>query len=344
MNEKQHEQFIEDYGEVYNQYLFQVPIEDIVYNDKSQTRAKGHVTGKQKAIGRSIKADGQLAPITVRRLASGKFLGLDGLTRIGGAHEENLETLMVSTLENEYLNLSQDDMQDFIDSANDHPPSSPSTTDDIEDQVRKRVESGAFDRGAGCTYQQHKKAWMKHAVDKIYSLNKRSGRSKESISNTVSKVLNGTIVSRMKNYTKGAVNDSESAVCFVKKNNSFSWSPKQGASGTKDNDVACHLVYCLQTLRNKIGSIWEEIHRGECLNHVVVVWYDALAGKESKDVVDFKKGVFEKVNKTTINGKKIGLVFLPQIKEGEYKEDLTKLEEHLSQDFLSQLRKSRKKK
>jgi hypothetical protein len=273
----------------------------------------------------AILSGAKLPPISVRILPNGKVELKDGATRYLSTKAACKDKIFATTYHDEALQPDGDEWFDIQCRLNDHMISTPNSEADIESQISRRVNAGVFEKKVGFKYLINPDKFIDEGVDYLKSIYKNCGIGTRKLKNMLKRCLLGTITTLFESYSK------ESAMEFVKNFNPHSWTttkPKRcNAIGDIDNNVCFYPVASIPQLKTNAfaNAAYKKIDNPST-NIYVVFYIGELAGKTDTKIIQLRQDVETEYDK--INGAyKVfsGLYFLPQIKSGPKKENLSQL-------------------
>tara|TARA_R110000824_G_scaffold15545_1_gene65296 strand:- start:77 stop:1096 length:1020 start_codon:yes stop_codon:yes gene_type:complete len=200
-------------------YVLDIPLEEILRDDKSQIRHGGHHVKNVVLMQESLTSCGQLVPVTARKVPGdcAQWFLMDGNTRWLGAARAGLKTLKVETY-TASLCLTHDEWYDFQCDSNNHLVSENNSSPDIQRQLGFRVQDGYFDRRFGYEYKDDPEVYFTETLnwsDAFY------GVERSKLRDWLKKIFTGAISQEYRAY------DKSEAMRHTKDYNSFGWKPPE---------------------------------------------------------------------------------------------------------------------
>lgn len=325
MREEMYEQLkskIPDFDAKYTQRL---PLSNIELDrHNSQVRKNGHVFAKVGSMVASLQSSArQKTPITVRMKANGNGELKDGITRFL-AKERMAEPDIWVSIYHDSLNLTSDEWFDFQCSANDHPPSTENTEDDIEAQISERVHNGAIERSVGFKYAVDPAKYIADAVAYLEPIYPNAGWSTLKFRNCLAKCLVSVAGTTWQNYNKSE------AMKFIANQNPLGWTTTKKplhTAGDITNNVCFYACGTKLNVRKDAfaNAGYKKIDNPNA-NIYLVYWVKDLVGKDDAKMMTERQSavaLYDKINGTY--NIFAGMFFLPQFKSGPNQENLYKM-------------------
>ena len=312
-------------------YVRSLDLDKIEFDDwDRQVRQTGHVNRNVAPLAESISVKGQEVPISVRKLGNGKYELKDGATRYLALQRMEETKILVSDYFDQVENKNDDDDKwyDYQCSQNDHPNATPNSKEDIQHQIQRRMNKGVFTKIVGHKYNKKPKAYIDKCVGYLKGVYPNSGHSSDTFKSMLKKSLKGAIAKSYHSHTVGT------AMEFVKNHNKLGWSGKGNIRGVGeiDNGVAFYVPATKSNfVTNTCGNALAKKTFNKNVDVYVVYYVGDLAGKDDKASLKARAEVKKEFEARSIwcddKGNKLfaGLYFLPQIKSGEYNENMYKL-------------------
>ncbi len=318
MNAQQLEEFEKQIPNFLTKECFLVDPGQLEYDkNNSQIRANGHVTTKFGDYAELFRKGVDFPPISVRKMADGKFELKEGCTRAGGAAMAGVQVL-ATDYQDRVLGWGAPEWEDFQAQANDHPNSSPNTIADIEHFIDRQVKNGNLDMKLGYKYGGNEEKYVeegaKHYREDIY---KNCGKDLDFFRRRMRKALLGKVRSNYENYSKGEVMD------FYRAATGFAGT---GAGDVSNGEVVYTFKQANHTSPAMVGHVASKLMDNPGIKVTIIYHVGDLVGKDDNKIKDERLKIeswFDKVN--SHYGWFDALYFLPQIKQGPNKENLYKL-------------------
>ena len=327
MNREMYENLCKQIPNFDNLYVEEVDIDNIVLDQhNSQIRKNGAVVAKVPGMITDIDLNGQQVPACGVLKASGEVELKDGITRYE-AQKQRGDKLRVSTYHDKLGNMDRDKWEFHQVQCNDHEVSTPNTRDDVKYQIKKFLANGSLNRRLGYKYLVNPSSFIKDSARFLKgSLYKRSPLSESSISNMIKGIINkSTLVSsNYENYTK------PKAFEFYESHNNHGWKGK--SAGTIEAGTCTYAFTGTGDEKDILGNGFRKSYDNSGVDINIIAWVSDLADKNDNGLHEARKKMYNIFMKGVdhpllASGKQMfeNIYFLPQIKQGNDKENLNKL-------------------
>jgi hypothetical protein len=326
MRKEVYEELRNKYSNFDDAYTKLVNLNEIFFDaSNSQIRQKGHVQTNVPKMAAAISQGVKMPPISVRELSNGKYELKDGATRFLATKVANRSKILVSNYFDKQ-NPTKEEWFDIQCIQNDHLIATPNSDADIQSQVSVRVNNGTLQNKVGFKYSDNPELFISKSTEylskKVYV---NSGFSTLKWKSILKKCLAGTITTMFESYSK------DTSMEFIKNYNTLGWSNEkvklQLSIGDICNNVCFYPCANLSQLRvNAFANGGYKSIDNPNVKIYAVVYLGELAGKDEKKLIEYRKAMLAEYKKINNHFNIFaGLFFLPQIKTGQNKENLTAL-------------------
>jgi len=302
LNKKQHENFISTYGDAYLNSLEWVDPDEI--QDFNQ---KARINGNQqnniaRYTSQFLNGTEQEVPISLRANTC-----MDGTTRLKAKQAvkkvDKNQKVLVSRFQQKVLQFSDDEWEDFQDSANDHLGDTPATDADMEGATLRRINNGRIfnivNKGRTVPLDPEKNsedlepyanAAAKYMKEDIYP---RSARTERWFYNRIEKALSKPINQKLGRITYSVVDN----VRYYRDSQHSSW---DGAD-SKAISYNEHLIVINSKSRfdpNVSGVLTQQFRDNPGVKQTIAISLSNLNGMTDSDVKKTRKDIVESVKKT----------------------------------------------
>jgi len=300
-------------------YTKVVPLSKIKYDKKnSQVRSSGHVISKVPSYAETMRQHGPKAfpPTSVKQLPNGDYKLIDGNTRALAADEAKKD-LFISWYHDAVLNPTPSEWDDLQLDFNDHPKSSPNSSQDIKDYLCRQQASGAMTLKVGYLYENNEENYIKAAVDVYRKKLPNTGKSKDWWRRAIENSLKGNIGIRYEIYTKSDLFEMYRTL--------------HGFAGGKVGEISGgEAVFPFVDLShlnpNVMGFIATKEMDNPNTNYTLIYSAGSMAGKDDKKLKKERQKVLDWVTKVQKHYSwSISVYFAPQIKCGPNQENMYQL-------------------
>ena len=325
MNREMYEDLCKQIPNFDDLYVEEVDVANIVLDQhNSQIRKNGAVVAKVPGMVTDIELNGQQVPACGVLKASGEIELKDGITRYE-AQKERGAKLRVSTYHDKLGTMNQDSWAFHQAQCNDHEVSTPNTRDDVKYQIKKFLTTGSLARKLGYKYLKDPANFIKDSAkflkEKLY---KRSPLSESSIGNMIKGIINkSTLVSsNYENYTK------PKAFGFYESHNKHGWKGK--TAGTIEAGTCTYAFTGPGDEKDILGNGFRKSFDNPGVDINIIAWVSDLADKNDDGLHKAREKMY-KIFLKGVNHPNLAkrmfkdIYFLPQIKQGNKKENLNKL-------------------